>query len=190
MMKKILLSLAAAVLCMALLPGCEARPLARDSLSEAMRALNQADAERISAFFTDPGVLLEYPDKQRYGRECASIAEEVYNSMTYEVTDQRGTYDVTNMTITVTNKDLAPVMEAFAKKVDASAEPLSKDERKELFLTLYEDSKATLSQSFTLTLNFNVKADHWQAAMPEGFAETVTGGYGAIAGQLAEYFAG
>ena len=91
--------------------------------------------------------------------------------------------------MTVTNKDLAPVMEAFTAALDEAKCPLSKDEKEELFLDCYEDATATLSQSFTLTFNFNTKADHWQTSAPEGFADAVTGGYEAILPALSAYFA-
>ena len=84
-MKKFLIAMLAVITCVMLLPGCEARPLAKDALSEAMRAVNQADATRIEASFREPGVLIEYPDKELYGRQCSNIAEEIFDSMTYEV---------------------------------------------------------------------------------------------------------
>ena len=188
-MKKILIAMLVVITCVMLLPGCEARPLAKDALAEAMRAVNQADAVRIEAYIREPGVLLEYPDKEFYGRQCANIAEEIFDTMTYEVNDLKGTYDIANITVTVTNKDLAPVMTAFSAALDEANSPLSKDEKVDLFLDCYDDATATLSQKFTLTFNFNTKADHWETSVPEGFAEAVTGGYGAILPALSACFA-
>lgn len=177
-MKKTLLCLALA-LALVCLVGCEARELPRDAITSLIDDLHAGKNESLSETVISADPILPLLDPDSPQPILRRLTRTVLGGLAYQLGDMRGTYDATRVVITLENRDLAAVTEAYTQALaaaQADGQTLQDMERAALFESAYGETEAVLSQELVLTMNYDTSAGCWKFSVPENFWNAVLGG--------------
>ena len=193
-MKKTLSIVLAVLLCLTLLAGCGGRESAKTAVTNGMNALITLDEEGMTKYFGNDASFSTAFEGQ--GDSTREMVTQIMGGMTFSIGEVKEDGDTATATVTLTNKDMSVVMNAFMTNLigDVMAGNVTEaDMTDEKYMQYFADALTactdTTSNEVTLPMSYTKDAG-WTITADAALADAMTGGFLTALSSMSASFGG